>query len=110
MRKDTLENYIKLCDSTLIYIADLDDTFNSNKREIKSTFVWQQSQITSTKKCKNKSQRLSFSEPIVNSTETIMIVHIAKDIGKFGLKGETMLFKKSDNKWIKICDLYAWIT
>jgi hypothetical protein len=104
---DRLELTIKLCDSNSIHITDLNKRI-SHTVSLQS-FKWHTDKII-TKSKGNQFYDLAFSEPIINEDGTIMIIHIITSNGVYGFKGETVLFKKINSKWIKICDLYAWIT
>ena len=106
---EKLDLRIKLCDSTTINITELNNRLKVPKSTLNQSFKWQSNKIET--KAKGKIfNYLAFSYPIVNDNETIMIIHIIRDIGKYGMRGETILFKKLNNKWTSICDLFAWVT
>lgn len=106
---NNLDLKIKLCDSTTIHITELDNRLKIPKSIINQTFKWQSDKIITKIKGKNFYD-LDFSIPVVNDNETIMIIHIINNIGVQDIQGQTILFKKINNRWTKICVLYAWIT
>ncbi len=104
-----LEQTIKLCDSTSIHITDLDNRLNINRYRKNTSFKWHPEKIITKTKGKEYYD-LSFSEPLINDKETIMIIHIISFIGNQDIRGKTILFKKINSKWTRICVLHAWIT
>jgi hypothetical protein len=107
---DTLNYQMQLCDTSFIHITEIDKRFQIGFTPIESKFHWDKTLIK-TKGNKRKTLGIKLSEPVLNESNSIMLIHIVKRLENgYGWSGNTILFKKINGKWIEICKLSGWTT
>jgi hypothetical protein len=98
-----LSNTLDLCDSTKVELGGLLRKFKIPE----STFKWKNSKFIETKG--GNGDIYSISEPLINDSKSFVLIHVVFSTTS-AVRGETLLFKKVNNKWTQVCTLDAWVT